>query len=132
MSTIDSFLAHYGVKGMKWGVRRESSGSTSRSSASSRDKAAQRAQLRSRAAFAGKEAFKLSVVPALTISGAGVPIALAAGATIRILDTQASKEAISAAAAYSKIVAQDWQNTTMSTIAKTPKTLDIKRLKGSG
>lgn len=34
METVDDVLAHFGVKGMKWGVRRRSSSSSSPSSAS--------------------------------------------------------------------------------------------------
>lgn len=36
---VDSFLSHYGVKGMKWGVRRKSSDSSSSNSSGSSDTA---------------------------------------------------------------------------------------------
>lgn len=39
METVEDILAHYGVKGMRWGVRNSSSGSTSTRSSGRRKKA---------------------------------------------------------------------------------------------
>lgn len=114
---VDTFLAHYGVKGMKWGVRNNSDTSSS-SSTSKGDKAAQKAELKAKAAVAGRTALKTAIGPAMVAAGVAGPVALAVGLGVRTLDTPAVQDAIFAGKDYTNAVLGDVGKTAMSTVTQ--------------
>lgn len=87
---LDDFLAHYGVKGMKWGVRKAegSSGSspTRRPSMSPKTK--------DQAKYIGKELAFGSIGPAALLMGAGPPISIALGISVGVLRSPPVSNAI--------------------------------------
>ena len=81
---LDNFLEHYGVKGMKWGVRKADS-SSSRPSSSSDS---------SLAKHLAKEVALGSITPAAMLMGAGPPVSLALGLSITVLRSEPVAEVI--------------------------------------
>lgn len=80
----DVTLTHYGVKGMKWGVRKADS-SSSRPSSSSGS---------SLAKHLAKEVALGSITPAAMLMGAGPPVSLALGLSITVLRSEPVAEVI--------------------------------------
>lgn len=114
---VDDFLAHFGVKGMKWG-QRKSDGSSSGIS---------RAQMKSAGLTAAKVAVRYGGPAALGVAAGaaatlGAPISLPTlgvlGISAKILSDPAIQPALSAGAAFTKSVAKDVGNIPLPKLPK--------------
>jgi hypothetical protein len=120
------YLEHFGVKGMKWGVRKErstssSSGGKPQTKAKSPAKAGPDAtHNRAAAMVVGKEVAKAAVkygLPAGAIAlGAGIPLAVTLGVSVKVLDDPAVKEALAPVGQAAKSVAKSVGSVKMSDI----------------
>lgn len=113
-------LAHFGVKGMKWGVRRastSSSGSNSKSPAS-------KPPSREAAMVIGKEVTRAAVkygLPAGAVAlGVGVPLAATLGVSIKVLDDPNVKEALAPVGSAVKSMTSSMGSIKMSDLPKVP------------
>lgn len=86
---LDDFLAHYGVKGMKWGVRKagDSSGSSPTRRPIPKPSAAS-------VKYVSKELAFGSIGPAALLMGAGPPISIALGISVGVLRSPPVSNAI--------------------------------------
>lgn len=108
---VEDFLAHYGVKGMKWGVRSDSS---SRSTSPSKRKETMKAL--------GKELAVGSVGPAAVIAGLGPPASLALGLSVAALSKPPVQRAIAKSAKSSADLMKEIGNTKLSVMRAAEKT----------
>lgn len=115
MDEVENFLAHYGVKGMKWGVRRPGGSS---SGGRARPKSGPVSENRAAAMVVGKEVAKAAVkygLPAGAIAlGAGIPLAATLGVSVKVLDDPSVKEALAPVAKATKEVAKSIGSIKMS------------------
>ena len=86
MDEVDDFLAHYGVKGMKWGER----------------KTATSARMQTYKKIGTEVGFG-AIGPAILLAGLGPPVSIAIGMSVTVLRQPAVKKAI---AETSKVQAQ--------------------------
>lgn len=86
-----SELAHYGIKGMRWGVRRTEAQLNKATKSSSRKKQQEPNDLEAARAVAGA-IIKTAIPAALTATGAGAAVTLTATISIRILSEPAVKQ----------------------------------------
>lgn len=107
MSDVDTFLAHFGVKGMKWGVRRSASSTSSGGSSTREDvKQAGIAVAKVAARYGAPPA---AVAAASLAAPIGLPSVVALGVSAKILLDPDAQEAISAAGKFAKDWASDKQ-----------------------
>jgi hypothetical protein len=86
---LDDFLAHYGVKGMKWGVRKAEG-----SSGSSPTRRPISPEAKAHAKYISKELAFGSIGPAAMLMGAGPPISIALGISVGVLRSPPVSNAI--------------------------------------
>lgn len=86
-------LKHFGVKGMKWGVRRVDPSSSA---------GVRLAAAKSGGLAAAKILATRGLAPALAATGVGLPLAAAAGISVKMLADPDVREAISAAGSWAK------------------------------
>ena len=85
MTDVDDFLAHFGVKGMKWGVTTKStSGNKPSSKASTKTPRAPRQPMNPTTKKVLKELSWAATTPSLLIMGLGPPITAAVGLTLTV------------------------------------------------
>lgn len=109
MSDVDDFLAHHGVKGMRWGVSRNRTRVSSTKSKPNRTKVeqARRDEVKAKTAAAGKSIAKYAL-PGMAMGGVaalgvvGAPAIPAIGISVRALQDPSVQAAIKAAGSYSK------------------------------
>lgn len=104
---LDNFLEHYGVKGMKWGVTK--SGSSSSSSPARRP-------LSPNAKYVAKELGFGSIAPAAMIMGLGPPLSIALGISVGVLRSPPVANAIKQSSKASAELMRDIGSTKMSVI----------------
>lgn len=125
---VEDFLAHFGVKGMKWGVRNGSIGSPPRAA----KKSAPRVESTNMAALkvAGKEAAKAAVkygLPAAAVAvGAGIPLAATLGVSVKVLDDPAVRQAIAPAGKALKAMVDQVGDIPMPQIPKVSSPFGVK------
>jgi hypothetical protein len=109
-------LAHFGVKGMKWGVRRASSTGSTQSKP--------KADSRAAAMVIGKEVTRAAVkygLPAGAVAlGVGVPLAATLGVSIKVLDDPNVKEALAPVGNAVKAMSSSMGSIKMSDLPKVP------------
>lgn len=126
MSDIEDYLAHHGVKGMKWGVRRAAS-SASGVLSNKKVKAAVQTgrvalsspKVRKEAVGAAKVAFtigKYGVVPLAAATGIGIPAVAGLGLSMKFMSDPAVHAAVSAAGKYSSSVVKNIGGINMSAV----------------
>lgn len=101
---LDDFLAHYGVKGMKWGVRKSGGSSSTRR------------PVNSHAKYVGKELAFGSIAPAAMIMGLGPPLSIALGISVGVLRSPPVASAIKQTSKASAELMKDIGSTKMSVI----------------
>lgn len=118
---VDNFLAHYGVKGMKWGVRRKSTGSSSKSSSK---KSSTSTVNRDAAKVVGKEVAKVAVRYGLPVGaaalGAGIPLVATLGVSAKVLDDPAVQAALAPVGKAVKSMSSHVGSLKMSDLPKLP------------
>lgn len=114
------FLAHHGVKGQKWGVRRSTS--VSSGSVVTKAKAALGdPKVRSEAITAGKAAFtvtKYGLVPLAAATGIGIPAVAGLGISMRVISDPGVRAAVTSAGKYTNTVLKNAGVYKMSDVAK--------------
>jgi hypothetical protein len=109
----DTDLAHHGVKGMKWGVRKSDVGTDIRLT---------KAQAKRAAVTAGKVAFAVTrygIVPAAAATGTvALPVAGGVGVGLALAADPNVHKAVRSSAAYSKVVMDEAGKTSMRGLKK--------------
>lgn len=120
----EEFLEHFGVKGMKWGVRNvDRGGSTNRKSSGkigNGDGEISKDEVKAAGIAASKIALKYGAVPVSVAVGAsvGLPAVAALGISIKALQDPTVQAAASAAGTYAKNALGDMRNIPMPKLPK--------------
>lgn len=106
---LDDFLAHYGVKGMKWGVRKAEG-----SSGSSPTRRPMSPEAKGHVKYVGKELAFGSIAPAAMIMGLGPPMSIALGISVGVLRSPPVSNAIKQTSKASAELMKDIGSTKLS------------------
>jgi hypothetical protein len=124
---VEDFLAHHGVKGQKWGVKRElSTAVASTGTALSKAKAVAlkptsklTKKQKQEAVTAAKAAFvvsKVGVVPLVAATGVGIPVIGGLGLSMKLVSDPTVRSAVVSAGKYTDAVVKDYGGVAISTI----------------